>query len=76
MLKRLIIGAAVIAALAAQCTLAHAGEPYGCITFEDDSFVCGTLTTDDNDRPIVDWSKPFRAGCIPGGVCDDEYQAP
>ena len=73
MLKRLIIGAAVMAAIAAQCLPAHASEPYGCLTFEDDSFVCGTLMTDDQDRPVLDWSKPFRSGCIPGGLCDYDW---
>lgn len=73
---RLIIGAAAMLAIASFCssrpTPAEASEPYGCITYEDDSFVCGSLEPDRewSDTWGVDRSKPWISGCIPGGYCD------
>lgn len=77
MIRRVIIGAAVIAAALATCRPAHA-EPstdHTCIVFEDDSFICGTLLVDEGRNSggwALDRSRPWIEGCIPDGRCDRE----
>lgn len=76
-MRRIIIGAAAALAITAFCgsrpAPAQASEPYGCITFEDDSFVCGTLEPSRegwSDTWVLARDRPWISGCIPGGLCD------
>ena len=74
-MKRLVIGAAAalaIAVFAGRPAPAEASEPYGCITYEDDSFICGRLEPDRewSDSWTVDRHSKWISGCIPGGLCD------
>jgi hypothetical protein len=73
-MKRLTCAAACVLALTLLPPVTtRASEPYGCLTFEDDSYVCGTLMTTESGDWSWDETKPFVAGCIPGGLCDTEY---
>lgn len=69
---RLVVGAALIAALATCATHANADHTPSrktCILFEDDSFMCGTVD------PLGEWldrSQPYVVGCIPMGLCADD----
>lgn len=77
MLKRLLLGAAVVAVLSIPARPTHASEPYACIVYEDDSFVCGTVAADTDDGYVtLDRTVDWVSGCIPGGACDDGASPP
>lgn len=75
MLRHAGLAIVLLAMFAIAPPKAHASEPRGCITYEDDSFVCGTLEPDDVNGVYwgIDRDKPFVTGCIPGGECDTSY---
>lgn len=70
MKRRIIVGAAAMLAITAfthrQASAAPAPERV-CILFEDDSFMCGSTST---DAGYLDLHRPYIVGCIPQGLCD------
>lgn len=82
MKRRIVYAAAALAFLAALRAgtppVHAASQPYplpqrGCLTFEDDSFVCGTYVLNDNSQWTLVTDRPYVTGCIPGGLCDDDW---
>lgn len=72
MKRRLIIGTAALLALVSfSQSHVHAASEQGCIVYEDDSYICGTIGTLSDQS--VDRNKPFTIGCIPNGACDPTW---